>query len=442
MKQIINTLDLFLRQSWISLGAIILVFVFFQWVIFSELAFYLEFNDPKWHDYVKTLSITLNSIISFFVAIYISGGFVRLQQSYLWRSHPKYRMNLIVSLILAATIVGIFQSYSLFVAGWSWYMSLLAPICIILLSSHALAGGHLVMKIILPISPYIIFQLKTFSVSYDFILLLLLTITLISVYLLQGYKVHNNKKYHFLTGDFKQIMNNPTLKNMNNNAADLFSKFGVELKPNDLTTAIIHPIGRFGIPAWWTTILMLILSYIIDQEKLSIAVFGTLILAVMLMGVSAQIQLLSQKTKPAIHVFAKNQHSQLKRSILKVVDRQVLLQTSLYLIIVNIVSFLVLDTNAPELFNRAAITVCLVAIAFLPVMQRLNWFKVNVKLLFIMLSYATICFVFVRWHFYHLWQELLSLPVFLTLFSLVAIRLFSTYLWKRQSIEIFMRAYG
>ena len=426
------------------LGVNLLSIIVLQAVIFDMLeimpAIVEKYPEKAMH--AISISMGINSIICIFAGVYIASSLVRLQQTYLWQFNKQYRNNLLICLLIAATLVGLVQFYSLFAAGWSWYVALVTPICIVILSTHLLASPHFLMKAVFPACPFIIFQLKDYVFNHDVLLLLLITITFLSLYVLQNDRVIKKSNFHYLTGDFKQIMNNPTLRYVNNKIADLFTKLNIRIKPRDLTIAIIHPINRYGIPAFWMTILMLTMIYITDNSKLSIADFGTAILAAMLMGVTSQIQLLSKQLKSTAHLFSDHRYNQLKISILNTVDHQVLLQATLYLVIVNAISFLILDSNVPELFIRSAITVTLVALAFLPAMLRLNWFQVNFRLLFIMISYAATCFVFARWHFYHPWQELLSVPVFLALSILITIRLFSIYLWKRQSVEIFMKTYN
>jgi len=100
------------------------------------------------------------SMLSVFVGLYLGSGFLRLKQSYLWRTMPSYRENLITSLVVAATLYALLQLVPMRYVGWSWAISIFAPCCLTLLSAQLVIGNNLIMKFVLPASPFIIFQLN------------------------------------------------------------------------------------------------------------------------------------------------------------------------------------------------------------------------------------------------------------------------------------------
>ena len=77
MRKIISTLNIFLRQEWISVGVYFLATALFIIMIFN-----MGLNENPGDFSIEAL--TMISMLSFFVGIYIGSGFLKLQQSYLW----------------------------------------------------------------------------------------------------------------------------------------------------------------------------------------------------------------------------------------------------------------------------------------------------------------------------------------------------------------------
>jgi len=154
------------------------------------------------------------------------------------------------------------------------------------------------------------------------------------------------------------------------------------------------------------------------------------------------LSLLARQSKPFSHLFANNQHRLFRKKILTMNDKHVAIHASLTIITFILVSLVLDDFANITLLTRMGLTISLIAMAFTPIMMTLSWFNLNAKLLLVLGSYAYIGFIFCKWQFQHTLQDLISFPVLIALLSLLAIRIVLTYLWKRQSIEIFMRAYG
>jgi len=441
MKQITSTLNIFLRQEWISVTVYFIATVLFLFIIYQT-GVDLATEEIEHHQRHSLLLITMLSI---FIGLYLGNGFLRLQKSPLWLIHPGYRLNLILSLICAAFIYGAVQFTAMFYAGWGWPISLLAPGCITLLSAQFIIGNNLLLKYIFPATPFILFQLTNYEINYNLILLLLIIVTSLAIYL----NASNKQKLEswasgLMSGNLQQQLKAANILSWNNKFADLYQKIHAPVGKSDLSIALIQPANRFGLSSLLIGIFCLVSLYFIDSDsgKLEIETFATMILGSGLMGGFIELKLLARQTKPVAHLFGQSQHAIFKKKILTCIDKHISIQAALFIIFILLISLLVDGFVKPLLMLKMGFSIAIIGLAFLPMMLCLNWFNINFKLILVMLIYAAIAFWFCGWIYQHSLMDLLSLPALLAITGLVLIRLVSSYLWKRQSVEQFMRVYG
>jgi len=156
MKRIISTLNVFLRQEIISLIVYIIATVL---IVFITTRMEPSINAAGIMEPPK-VSLMMISMLSIFIGFYLGSGFLRLRQSHLWFTHSHYRMNLIYSLISAAILYGVIQFFALYHVGWSLAVSLIVPACVTLLTAQLIIASNIIMKFILPATPFILFQLN------------------------------------------------------------------------------------------------------------------------------------------------------------------------------------------------------------------------------------------------------------------------------------------
>ena len=214
------------------------------------------------------------------------------------------------------------------------------------------------------------------------------------------------------------------------------------VKSQDFSIALLQPASRYGVGPTLITLLCPIFIYSIDNSKLVVEVFATMVLGSMVMIQCMDLSLLAKQSKPFFHLFSKEQPVLFKKKVLTMIDKHVAIHASLTIFALLLVNVILDDFADNLLLIKMGLTISIVAMSFIPVMITLAWFKINLRLFLVLGAYAVIGIIFCRWQFQHTLGDLLAPIPFISLLSLFAIRVFSTYFWKRQSIEIFMRAYG
>jgi len=439
MKQILSTLNVFLRQEWITGLVISIATAFFMFLIFrvTTLSNGVELKTPP------NAALILIAMLSVFVGIYLGGGFLRLRQSCLWRFDTVYRSNLIKSLICAALAYGLIQYFPLVYVGWSWYLSILAPACVTLLSAQILIANHWAMKLILPAVPFILFQLTKYEIDSDMILLLLITSTFFALFL---NSVNRNRvddaTAGLLSGNVKRQMSSMGMQTLNKISIGILSTFKIGTKPKDFSIALLQPASRYGFGSTVITVLCPILIFSINSSKLSVEVFATMVLGSMMLVQFMDLSLLAPQTKPVSHLFSSNEHYLFKREILSMIHKHTAIHASLTVFTLVFLSLVIDGFSDIGLLIRMGVTILIVAITFSPIMMTLSWFKINIKLFAVLGTYALVGFIFCRWQFQHDLTDMLSFQVLGAVLILLVIRFVSVYLWKRQTVEEFMKVHG
>jgi hypothetical protein len=440
MKQIASTLNVFLRQEWITVATYFIATIFFLFMIF-QIGTNVAEDGKREYAFIALLMITM---LSFFMGIYLGTGLLRLQQSHLWQLHERYRLTLITSFVSGAFLYGLIQLYPMLYAGWAWYIAALAPPCITLLAAQLVVGNHIVMKIIFPASPFILFQLTHYDATDEIILILLIAITLLALVInSKNRRVANAATLGLVNGSMQNQIKNIYTQKLNSIVADIYHNIISTSSSKSFNTALVPPISRYGFIPVVTILVCIILMHFVDGDnKVDNAAFAVMMMGSMIMGSFIELKQNARQTKPIVHLYSQDHHSTYKSTILKIVDRHVTTQTILLIVAMLLVNIFIQDFVSPLLMIKMGFTVTLVAGAFLPLMLCLNWFKLNFKLIATLLLYFSIGVVTLQWQYKHELIDLLSLEALIGLIMIISIRLSSTYLWRRQAVEQFMRVYG
>lgn len=123
-------------------------------------------------------------------------------------------------------------------------------------------------------------------------------------------------------------------------------------------------------------------------------------------------------------------------------DKHVIIQAVLTLSSLILIGLFVDGFVKTLILIKLGISVMIIARAFAPLMLCLDWFNINLKLIFVVGSYTLTSIIFCGWLLRNNMTEMYGLIVLGGLSLLALLRAGSTYLWKRQPIEQFMRVYG
>ena len=445
MKQIASTLNVFLRQEWISVIVYMIATALFIFMIFT--------TDPTTNENgIKQpidFALRLISMLSIFIGLYLGSGFLRLQQSHLWKTHQYYRINLINSLIIASLLYGSIQLIALLKAQWPLSVALIVPTCVTLLTTQIMIARHWIMKIIFPASPFILFQFVDYQTNLGLILTALLLITFAALYLTAtNYNKPKSTALGLLSGNIKDQLTSPSMQKLNHLATFIF-QWLKKIKPNryasnkDFSIALLQPSNRYGIFSTIVAICtLLLLSSVGDTGKLQVEVFTAMILGSMVLSQFMDLQLLAKQSKPFSHLYSNKQHESFKRHVVKMVEKHTFFQGFNTLIALLILSLFMNDFAEPLLLIKMGLSIILVASSFIPFMLCLDWFKVNIKLIVAVLIYSALGIVFCGWQYEHEFIDLISLEGALLITALALIRWLSIHYWNKQPLEVFMRTYG
>jgi len=439
MKLILSTLNVFLRQDWITVGVYSVATAFFTFLIFNT---EVSVSQDSIRESIA-FQLLLIEMLSLFVGIYLGSGFLRLQQSLLWFTLKKYRITIVISLICAACLYGIIQFFALLHIGWSLQVSLLVPACITILHAQLVIVRNIIMKFFLPSTPFFLYQLSNFNVNIDLLLFVLVLITSAALYFNASTKSNKaNVALALFSGNTKQQMMNPSSQKLNNITEKLVEVLKLKTKPKSLAMLLLQPTNRSGIVNTTIICLVLIVFYFINNGKLDISAFAIMMMGSTTLSVYMDIQLLSAQSKPIAHLYSKHKHYQFKQKIISMLDKHLVFQASLVIITLLSLNLFLNNFVEPIILLKLGITLILITMVFAPLMLCLNWFKINIKLIISILAYGVTGVLFCRWQFQHDLSELIGLPIIVGIVLLALVRTLSMSIWKRQSIEQFMRTYG
>ena len=439
MKRFLSTLNVFLRHEIISLVVYLIATIL---LVFITSRMEPSINAQGEIEPVKT-SLLMISMLSIFIGLYLGSGFLRLRQSHLWFTHNHYRMNLIYSLVSAALIYGVIQFLTLYHIGWSIAVAAIAPVCVTLLTAQLVIARNLIMKFIFPALPFILYQLNSYDISINILLILLLALTILAIYL----NSNNNSKPQndylgLMSGNIRQQMKAPSMQRLNRFSMLIMQTFRVKSNKADFSEALLQPSNRYGISSVFLASFFFIVIYLIGDKKLGINVFGIMILGSMMLNQFIDIQMLSRQPKPFAHLFSKDHHALFKHKTLLMLDKHVIIQAGLTILSLLLISFFVNGLLESLVLIKLGLAIMIIARAFAPLMLCLDWFNVNLKLIIVVAAYVLTGITFCGWLLENDLSQTYGLKALGGLALLILIRIGSTYLWKRQPIEQFMRVYG
>ncbi len=449
MKQIPSTLYLFLKQEWITLGVYVLATLLFFSIIFaggnqsSGISFSIaDASQIKISEH-QLIALLLNAMLSVFMGLYLGSGFLRLRQSHLWNFLPSYKLTLIISFVLAALLYAVVQSIAMRYAGWGLFTALLATASITLLTAQAIIGNQLIMKVLLPISPFILFQLTRIEISIWIILILVVSLAILALYL--NYHSKNNTKeptFALISGNTVQQNKSLHFQKVNQWIGDFFLKLGIKNSSDNLAVALMRPNNRFGITSLIGTIGALLFFHQLDGSNLEVEGIAALMMISVLTGIFMELKLLARQCKPFAHLYSGNHYWEFKKRVVTTLQKHMLMQAFIYWVILMLLSFLISDFLEPLLVSRYILAVTLIALILIPAFLCLNWYSVNFSLigvvgLFVLLS-VTLC----GWLYDYESPELMLMQMTATLILVFLLQKFAKTWWKKQAIEVFFKAYG
>lgn len=439
MNQIPKTLLILLKQEWITVGVYCIATILFMLIIFTGEP-ELSAERLSGHQSVTLMLITM---LSTFIGLYLGSGFLRLKQSFLWLTLPSYRHTLISSLVLAALFYGVIQYVAMSYALWSLPIALLAPPAITLLAAQAVIGKNLIMKVILPISPFVLFQLTQFNIDLLVILCLLLVLTCLAVFMnYSNDKIENESTLGLMSGNLEKQIQNSGLQKINYRIGDFFQKLGAKNLSTNLNVALMRPNNRFGISSVIGTVAVLLFFHAVGEANFEAEGLAALLMISVLIGVFLELKLLAKQCKPFAHLFSADTHWDFKQRIITTLQKFMMIQALSYILILMLLNIFLEGFVEIELASRYILSVTLVGLIFLPAFLCLNWFSINIKLLAVIISYATLSVSLCGWFYnYHSMSSLYS-QMAATILLLILVQWLAKTWWKRQPIEYFFRAHG
>ncbi|MBV1911792.1 MAG: hypothetical protein KUG78_21040 [Kangiellaceae bacterium] len=436
MKNITSTLYIFLKQEWISVAVYFLATILFLFIIYTS---GLGNDDPIGH---QRITIMMISLLSLFIGIYLGSGFLRLKRSHLWQTLPHYRNNLVISFVSAAAIYGTLQTTAMLYSGWSFIIAWLAPICITLLAAQLVIGNNLIMKVILPASPFIIFQLNQYNVDYQLLLVILILFASLAVYLnYENKTVLSDATIGLMSGNMMQQLKNVRVQKFNILIATIFQALGVKYRKKDLSVAFLQPNNRYGVSSSIGVTFILLFFHLINDNQMELEGISGLMLLSILMGVLMELKLLAPQSKSLAHVYSQEQHQDFKARVLAMIERHVLVQSIVYGTLILLLNSMIEDFVEPLPLIRYVATAALSAIIFMPAFLCLSWVNINFKLLAVIICYFVTTIISFGWFYNRDTMDILFLQIIGTGILLVSIRYLSKVWWRRFSMEQFMRSY-
>ena len=439
MNQIPNTLFIFLKQEWITVGVYSISTILFMLIIFTGQP---EVSSEGLSGH-QSVTLMLISMLSIFIGLYLGSGFLRLKQSFLWLTLPSYRQAITSSLVLASMIYGLIQFVAMDYALWSWPIALLAPPAITLLAAQAVIGNNLIMKVILPISPFVLFQLTQFHVEPLVILLLLLTFASLAIF--KNYsndKIEHESTLGLMSGNLEKQLKNSGLQKVNYRIGDFFQKLGAKNLSTNLNVALMRPNNRFGVSSVIATVAVLLFFHAVGKAEFEPEGLAALLMISVLISVFLELKLLAKQCKPFAHLYSADTYWDFKQRIITTLRKYMIVQALAYILILTLLNIFLDGFIKMDLASRYITSVTLVGLVFLPAFLCLNWFSINFKLLAVIISFAIASVAMCGWLFDYQSMSVLFLQMAATTLILILVQWLAKIWWKRQPIEYFFRAHG
>jgi hypothetical protein len=443
MKQMPSTLYIFLKQEWITVGVYCIATLLFFVIIFAG-GHDSNSIDPSSRNISnhQFITILLISMLSIFVGLYLGSGFLRLKQSHLWKTLPSYKQTLVASFVAAAAIYAVIQSVPMVYAGWGLATALLAPTAVTLLTAQAVIGSNFMMKVILPVSPFVLFQLTQFEVNPTVILGLLVLFAGLAVYLnYHNKKIENQSTLGLMSGNLEQQLKSASFQKVNSWIGDIFIKLGVKNQSTNLAVALMRPNNRFGITSIVGSLLSLLFIYSMGDDKIEIEGLAAFMLTSIFLGVFIELKVLAKQCKPFAHLYSGKNYWVFKQKVLTTLQKYLVVQGAVYIILLSLLDVFLNDFVDSTLLVRYVITITLTALIFLPAFLCVNWSSINVKLLAVVLLYIASSIVLCGWLYKTQSVSYLYFQIGLTGAGLVVIASLARAWWKTQPIELFLRTH-
>ncbi|MCF6319515.1 MAG: hypothetical protein L3J83_09610 [Proteobacteria bacterium] len=168
MNSISQTLKFMLLHSKVNLIILLMLMVL-------VLSFQFKIN---MHEFPAMM---LNSGVAIFLGVYLGGSYLKLKQSYLWLINDRYKLSLLFSFIIIIGVYDLIMSVVI-LKDMKSFQLLILPFCIAIFSSQIVLGKNLLIKVVIPIIPFVIVKYAYGNMHQSMVYTLVIGATAVLLY--------------------------------------------------------------------------------------------------------------------------------------------------------------------------------------------------------------------------------------------------------------------
>lgn len=435
MRQLEKTLWYFLSHSAITLFAILLLFAV---LLPIQVILPGKSGDP---DRIHTFLIINNLVLSSFVGIYLGGALLKLKQFYLWSINAVYRRTLIGSFLFLTSLFSIMQSAVMAVHLPDTSLPLLMlPICAAVFASFTVLGKTLAHKILIPGVLFLIGQLHHLGVDWLVIMIIAVFATAALVYYLYTGDVHQikqSKEALLEVGVTSTYIAAPLVMKANHLIGKLFIRI-VSRSKKDIGWAVSLPYFKLSLIPFLYVFFIIPPVLLLDKKVVILEIFTVMMMASALMSIVMEARNLLPQTKNIAHLFVGDRHQQLKKQIMRTVDKTIALNCITLVSLVLLGSFVLSMEIMPRLLLIQTLVVIGVGLALYPAMLCLKWLSVSLLLVLALSLYFGLIFLASTWIDAYEVESWWSYKSTLFISALIILRIISQRMFENIPMEKLM----
>ncbi|TQV86926.1 hypothetical protein [Aliikangiella coralliicola] len=396
MRQVRQTLWNLFSHSWITLIAITIltiVFVSFQLIIYVA--------EIQQSDAFKASTMT-NLVLACFWGIYIGGALLRLKQYYLWKINQCFRQTLVTTYL---GLLGVFNLLLIFPAYLNINSNhsplvLVAPFCVSIFASQVVLAKSLILRAIVPVTPFIIGQLYWLNVDESLIMLLIIASTCgLIYYLYQSSSYRRTEPQDMVFPVASQSTGfKPSIVFKFNYFISLMIANHITKNKKNVSWSILLPHSKLAIFSFFYVLLIFVfLIFLGGAKKSMLEVFTLIFISTSLIAIVMEARQLLPQVKLFSHVFTEVDHRRLKNKILISLDKAFTYNGLIFITGAFLVGQLLsLESDALYFFS-ASIATLLIAMALHPLLLCLTWINVSLTQILVVSVYFLAIFFVSGW---------------------------------------------
>ncbi|TQV75099.1 hypothetical protein FLL45_09160 [Aliikangiella marina] len=435
MQQIKRTIGFYFSHSYVTLISIILLAA-----TLMPMQIILPGNSGE-PERILSFLLMSSCVIGSFIGIYFAGGMLKLKQHYLWAINPYYRNVLISAFLILVIVYSAIQASVMSINLPRLHLLLFTPFCAAMFSAFTVLGKSLLHKTLIPSAPILLGLTVKLGVPPNVILLLIIGASVGLVYYLfevDRDKVKTAKETLQAVGIGESATLPPIVAKINHAIGRHLTPM-IKKSRKDVSWAICLPYFKLGLVPLTYLVFIIPLSLMGDNEKSILEVFTVMMTASTLISLIGESRKLMPQIKPVAHTFIGPGQIDLKNRILRAVDFLIVKNCTILVASVIVLAELLSIEYNFKLIVLQSILVVGVGLAFSPGFLSLRWINVSLVLVTALASYAGVIILAGIWLSNTPSDQWFSLPAFIYVGSLIALRLISKTYFAKLPMESLLK---